>query len=217
MLATIALPDLLTRFRSLHPRAQVAAAVCNPERIEAALLGAKFELGFNTRQPKSEKILWESFRREPMVFVASPMHPLAQQSRVSVTELMGQPILTRGDSVKPGIGNAVIEKLRRLGFRFNVDMQFNSSTLVRAVVERNTSVGLMFLDNVLEGVGKGNLKILTGHGLKLQGRSYMLWRRDRELSPTAQEFLKLARQAGKKGKGQRLIKRFEVSAPGVRN
>lgn len=64
---------------------------------------------------------------------------------------------------------------------------------MKAAVRQRLGIGLAFADVVKPEARRGEFKILKGHGLKLEGEAVLVYRKDRELSPVAQQFLALAR------------------------
>jgi DNA-binding transcriptional LysR family regulator len=198
MLSTIVLPDLLARFQKSHDEEEIELMTRRPKRVEALVLCARAEIGFNTHKPLSGKLQWQCFRREKLVFFAAPSHRLAKLRRVTVAKLQAERIITRANVLKLAEMNPALKQLAENGSNLKIAPRFNSPVAMKAAVARKMGIGLAFADTVRDEVRNGEFKILRGHGLKLEGMSYILLRKDRDLSPLARDFLKLARRARKR-------------------
>jgi DNA-binding transcriptional LysR family regulator len=64
---------------------------------------------------------------------------------------------------------------------------------VKAAVRQGMGVGMGFEDTIKAEVKAGELKILRVCGLQLETSSFIVYSKQRPLSPLAQEFLELLR------------------------
>ena len=62
----------------------------------------------------------------------------------------------------------------------------------RAVLQR-LGLGFLYYDAVRDAVDRGSFKIINIRGLELLGQTYIIYHKERPLSPNAEEFLKLLR------------------------
>ena len=77
-------------------------------------------------------------------------------------------------------------------------MRCESPDAVKMAVKKKMGVGILFKNVVEADVRRGDFKIIKIPGLNLIGESYIIYPKDRPLSPNAQEFLALLRQSRRK-------------------
>ncbi len=77
-------------------------------------------------------------------------------------------------------------------------MRCESPDAVKMAVKKKMGVGILFKSVVEADVRRGDFKIIKMPGLNLIGKSYIIYHKDRPLSPNAQEFLALLRQSRRK-------------------
>lgn len=132
-----------------------------------------------------------------MLFVARN-HRFAKRGRITVTELTKEPLIVRAPVGGSGMTSRLLKDLGQEGVHFKSGARFDAPFPVKAAVKQKMGVGLSFLDSVRTEVENGELKILRGHGLKLEGQTYIVYRKDKPLSSLAQEFLGLLRRAARR-------------------
>ena len=67
--------------------------------------------------------------------------------------------------------------------------------LIREGVAKNIGVGIAYTDNLRSDVGHGRFVVLKGSDFHFTTLSRIVYSKNRELSPLAQKFLNLLRQA----------------------
>ncbi len=90
-------------------------------------------------------------------------------------------------------GNA--EKiLKALGHKPNIAMRCDAPDAVKQAVRNEMSVGILSYDSVKHDLQRGEFKMLSVPGLKLEGKSFIIYRKDRPLSANAKGFLTLLKE-----------------------
>ncbi len=197
--STIVLPALIARFQRLHPNAQIELRTRHPRRIESLVKSSSVEIAVTTHVVRTPELICEPFRRENVVLFVAPGHRLARRRRVTVDELIEEPLILRGAIGGSDTSSGILKNLRQQGLQFKIGARFDVPFAVKAAVKQKMGVGLSFLDSIRRDVETGEFKVLTGHGLKLEGHTYITYRKDKPLSRLAQEFLVLLRRARLKG------------------
>lgn len=197
------LPALLGQFKKAKPGVEIEFRSRSAEGFEKTVLKSLVEISMGTRQPDSVRLQAEAYRKVGLVLFAAPNHPLARKPRVSVSDLLSHSWLVRSSRTHPGTSSVLLKRLSDDGLDIRVGCRCDSSDAVKAAVRQRLGIGLAFEDVVKAEAHRGEFKILKGHGLKLEGEAVLVYRKDRELSPAAQEFLALAR-GGRDSNGQRV-------------
>lgn len=201
--SALLLPALLARFKRLHPYADLELRTCNPEHLESLLIANSIAIGVTICAVKSPVLACEPLRREKIVMFVPADHRLTKKAHPPLTEIMSEPLIIRGVKGSFSATELVLSRLRQNGLRFKIGMRCEGPSEVKAAVRHRMGIGLAFEDTVKVEVKAGTFKILNVRGLKMAGQSYIVYRKDRPLSPLAQKFLELLRHARRKSQGSK--------------
>ena len=97
----------------------------------------------------------------------------------------------------------------RAGVKLNVLMRCEWPDAVKAAVRDGEAVGILYRNNVERGVSAGQFKIVDVIGVNLSVISYILYSRQKTLSQTAQEFLRLLRGAANSSTTRPLLRKTQ--------
>lgn len=78
--------------------------------------------------------------------------------------------------------------------RANIAMNCESIEGVKRAVRDGVGVGLLYRDNVAEELGRGEMKLIKFTDVDMRNDSYIIYRVDKRLSPSAEMFLNLLRR-----------------------
>ncbi len=185
------LPSLLARFKKTHPRAEIEFRTTNPDRLERLLLSSGAEIGVSTHVPRSPELCWEPLRRQKLVLFVSPSHRLAKKRRVTISDILATPLIIRSNKERRGTTEGLLKHWADHGLEFKVGMRCEVPASVKEAVKRNMGVGIVFEDVVKAEAKHGEFKILKGHGLKLEGETFIFYHKTKPLSSIARKFLEL--------------------------
>jgi hypothetical protein len=106
--------------------------------------------------PKSTRTIAAlNWREEPMVFVSSPQHPLAQQEAIRVENLQGVNMVGFDQGLK--IRRAIDRALGAHGVQVNLVMAFDNIETLKRAIEINAGVSLLPEPTVVREVQLGSL------------------------------------------------------------
>jgi DNA-binding transcriptional LysR family regulator len=188
------LPQLIARFRRTHRRVEVDHKVASPSDIERLILKGQAEIGLTTDYPKSPHIAVEPYRKEKLLLLVSATHRLAAKTAISLRELQRVPLIIP----EPGGGGTIEKDLRTLeerGLRFDIAVRCEAPSSAREAIARKIGLGLVYKDVAKDDVQRGAFKALHARGFKLEGQSYIVYRRDGVISKHAGEFVELMRRS----------------------
>src|SRR5258707_3038818 len=103
-LGTYLLPALVASFHTRYPKVSLNLQVGNTQEIVKGVLDSRFALGFVEGRIRDEAIEAKEFRRDRIVAVVAPQHPLAKANARSVQALADSPAILR----EPGSGTREI-------------------------------------------------------------------------------------------------------------
>ncbi|TWT88279.1 HTH-type transcriptional activator CmpR [Pseudobythopirellula maris] len=186
----------LRAFLSQHPKADVRVEYVHPERVYEAVETEQADLGLVSYPVASKRIETLPWREERLVLVVDPAHPLAERSRsggglatVSINDLEGERLIASQQGLQ--IREEVDSLFARHKVGVEVAMEFDNIELMKRAIEIGAGVGLLPEPTVTPEVAAGTLVKLSLEGEQLARPLGILYRRDRELSETAQRFIKL--------------------------
>lgn len=184
------IPSLLARFKESHPRTQITFRTKSSWEVEQLVLQSLVEIGIITNPSNSRLLQLLPCREENIVLVVSARHPLAKKFELNMAEVAQGPLIIR----KRGLGRPsdVLRKIESQGFRTNVLMECESGQAIKIAVMKGMGIGILYRDPVESEIEAGSLKTLKVAGLKrINGKSFIVYRKGRPLSQNALDFLAL--------------------------
>lgn len=185
------LPELIGRYRLLHPEVQVILSIGDTGQIVEKVLKGELEVGMVGAANEDERLAFTPMMDDQVVLAAWPGHPMAGR-RITITELTRTPMVLR----EPGSGTrqALAMALRKAGLELKdleVAAQMGSTVAVLMAVRAQVGVGLLSRRAVEDDLAAGRVVLLDVEGLDITRQFHLVTRRRRTHSPAAQAFLAL--------------------------
>src|SRR5258708_17376203 len=186
-LGTSLLPALVASFHTRYPKVSLNLQVGNTQEIVKGALDSRFALGFVEGRIRDEAIEAKEFRRDRIVAVVAPQHPLAKANARSVQALADSPAILR----EPGSGTReIVERaFARHRVTLRCGLQISSSEALKQTAMDGGGVGWISQLCVVEEPRPGRLVALTTPRLSLERPPYSLQLRGRHLNRSAVTFL----------------------------
>lgn len=181
------LPPLVSDFYVRHPKVQISLDVRNTEEVVAGVRDSRFAIGFVEGAVQDESIDAREFRRDRLVAVAAPQHPLASVRRPAVRTLAETPAIVR----EPGSGTREIvdSAFARHGLTLQHVLQISSSEALKQAALAGGAVGWLSELCVAQELRSGRLIEIPTPRLALSRPLYVLQLRGRQLSSSARAFM----------------------------
>ena len=193
------LPSLLVIFRKKHhPQIQLTLRTDNWRAIQRLILNSEVDIAVVSHALPSHSLTIETYREEPLEAFVAVSHPLARKQKLTLRDFERTPFVIRTATGLPGTTEKLLKEFKKRGFSFSISMRCESPDAVKMAVKKKMGVGILFKNVVEADVRRGDFKIIKMPGLNLIGESYIIYPKDRPLSPNAQEFLALLRQSRRK-------------------
>jgi len=185
------LPDLVGRFRLLHPEVRASLHIGDTSQIVGRVLSGELELGVVGAAADDERLACTPLMQDIISVAAWPGHPLAGKP-VSLSDLAQYPVVLR----EPGSGTMafVRQALKKAGVNLDdLEAAAQMSTTLAVIMAVRARVGLGFVSRraMSDGLEAGQLVELAVDGLDLRRKFYLVARRGRTHSPAAQAFTAL--------------------------
>jgi DNA-binding transcriptional LysR family regulator len=180
-------PRLLTAFSAGHPGIDVRLQVAsNREQLVALLHAGDVDLAVMGRPPREMAARAEPFAGHPLVFVASPRHPLAARISVPPSALGEHALIVREPDSGTRKAMEVFLQEHRVTPRITMEMSSNE-TIKQAVI---AGMGISFLSLHTLGleIRNGLLRVLEVEGTPIMKTWNVVHLMSRVLSPAAEAF-----------------------------
>lgn len=189
--------DFVQRFQQRYPKARVRLEYHHPQRIYELVSSDQVELGLVSYPKASRRIVVTPWRREPMVLVCAPQHPLAACSTVRFEQLQGLDMVGFVDQLQ--IRQSIDRALAAHHVEVNVVMEFDNIEMLKRAIEINDGISLLPAPTVAAEVRAGTLVALPLEGPPLYRPVGIIRRRGARLGKTARRFIAHLRRAAGDG------------------
>lgn len=194
--------ELIARFHRRHPGIQVRMDVTNREHLLQILEAGDRDLVLMGQPPDSGELEAVAFMDNPLVVIAAADHPLVGKRRITMKRLAREPFVLRESG--SGTRMALERLLARKGIHLEVQMEMNSNEAIKQAVIAGLGLGIVSLHTVRMELETGRLQVLEVAGFPIRRKWYLVHRKDRCLSPAAEEFkrylLEYAEREGREGR-----------------
>jgi DNA-binding transcriptional LysR family regulator len=185
------LPQVFAQFRRQYPRVVLSVERADRLRTLDSVVNREVDFGVVSLPARDPRLTVEPIHRDELALVTPKGHPLAGRGTVRMQELAKVPLLL------PTHGRRR-EQLDEL-FRVNdlsprVAMEVESSEMLKRYITAGLGLGFLPRTNVAEEERSGALHLLAIEGVRLARDLALVFRKDRQLSRAAQEFLEIAKQ-----------------------
>src|SRR5262245_4230074 len=188
------LPRTLATFRRLRPTVRVCVSVSDTDAVLREVEQGKAHLGLVGGRGGSPHLAFRRFACDELVLVVPRGHPWWRKKRVTVEELVAQPLIQRERG--SGSRRCLERSLERVGITesgLNVVLELGSSEAIKEAVLEGLGVAVLSRRVVQKEVRAGQFKALTVDGLTLDRDIFIVQDGRRALPASAQLFLDLVK------------------------
>ncbi|HXG51771.1 MAG TPA: LysR family transcriptional regulator [candidate division Zixibacteria bacterium] len=193
------LPSILAAFRRKHPTVLPTLRTDVSHEIEKMVLNSDLDIALITAPSGVDSLVYMPFRREEYVIVASAGHPVAKKGRFTLADLNRAAfVIRRRIKGRMTRTEELLRDIEKRGIKVNIAMYCDTSEAVKGAVKNGAGLGIVHRDMVRPEIKRGELKVIKVRELEGLIKSYIVYRKDRPLSPDAQAFLDFLRQRASK-------------------
>ena len=186
------LPDLLAAFQEKHPHLQVRAAVTDSQHVLQQVEAGHVHLGLIGGKKDSPHLEFRCFATDALVLIVAPKHPWAGRKRVTLAQLLEQPVILReaGSGSRWCLEQALAKAGKSL-YDLSVTLELGSNETIKEAVLRGMGAAILSSRTVQKELDAGKLHALQITGLDLTREMYVTWDKRRVLPIPAKLFLDL--------------------------
>ncbi len=182
------LPEILRTFRQTHPWVQYTLESNDSPTMEQHILNAEVEIALINHPSYSDQIVYEPYKEMEIVAFALAKSPFIGK-KITLEELFQMPLVVRRRS-------STLRELLRQGYKPNIAVQCDVSEAVKAAVQRELGVGILYRETVEPDLKNRNLKTLHVPDLEnIRTQSYIIYNKSKPLSAIGRDFLHALRES----------------------
>lgn len=179
-------PTLLGTFHERFPDITVSLDVTNRETLLEQLELNEVDLVVMGQPPKEMDLEAGAFMENPLVVIAPPDHPLADEKNIPMSRMEDEIFLTRERG--SGTRSAIERFFEQHGVHLTTGMEIASNEAIKQSVQAGLGLGLLSRDTLDMELALNKLVILDVEDFPIVRYWYVMHRKGKRLSPVAQAF-----------------------------
>jgi LysR family transcriptional regulator, transcriptional activator of the cysJI operon len=181
------LPPYLKKFLRAYPTVNVHVEYRRSNQVYEDVLSNVVDLGLVAYPSKDGKLEIVPLRKDVLVLICHPQHPLAKGKTVRLKEISGQKFI----GFEPDIPTrrAIDKILKDQDVNVNVVMEFDNIETVKRAVEIDAGVAVVPVGTVTQEVSKNTLVALALEDGQFFRPLAAIYKKNKVLSPAIKQFL----------------------------
>jgi len=181
------LPPYLKKFLKSFPTVNVHVEYRRANQVYEDVLGNVVDLGLVAYPVKDAKLELVPLRKDALVMICHPSHPLAKTKSVKLAKLNGQKFI----GFEPDIPTrkAIDKILKDNNVEVQTVMEFDNIETVKRAVEIEAGISIVPQGTITQEVSKQTLSELKIEGLDLYRPLAAIYKKNKVLSPAMKQFL----------------------------
>ena len=183
---TYFIPALLSEFLKEHEGIELVLNVGNRRNLIEWLNNSEVDIAIMGRPPSEMSTRSEPFAANPLVFVASPKHPLAGERGLRAEDLRQQSFIVREQG--SGTRSAMEAFFNQARFQPHLTMELQSNDAIKQAVKANLGVSFLSQHTIALELQTEQLCILDVNGAPMVRAWNVVHMLSKMLSPAAEAF-----------------------------
>ena len=187
------LPPYLKKFLKTYPTVNVHVEYRRANQVYEDVMGNVVDLGLVAYPTKDQKLEIFPLRKDPLVLISHPQHPLANSKAIKLKALSGQKFIV----FEPDIPTR--KAIDRILKENNVDvqhvMEFDNIETVKRAVEIDAGVAIVPQGTVLQEVAKQTLAQVSLDDGDFFRPLAAIYKKNKVLSPAMKQFLAILKDS----------------------
>lgn len=181
------LPPYLKKFLKLFPTVNVHVEYRRANQVYEDVLGNVVDLGLVAYPTRDAKLEIIPLRKDTLVLICHPHHPLAKSRSVKLSQLAGQKFI----SFEPDIPTrkAIDKVMKDHGVEVETVMEFDNIETVKRAVEIEAGISIVPRGTITQEVAKQTLAEVKIDGHEIYRPLAAIYKKNKILSPAMKQFL----------------------------
>ncbi len=187
------LPAYLKKFLKAHPTVNVHVEYRRANQVTEDVLGNVVDMGMIAYPARDAKLEIIPLKKEPMVMICHPQHPLARHDSIKLKALNGLKFV--GFEADIPTRKALDKILRDFGVSVDYVMQFDNVETVKRAVEIDCGVAIVPLATIRQEVSNQTLAAVKLEDGDFHRPIAIVYKKSRVLSPAMKKFVTLLKES----------------------
>lgn len=192
------LPPYIKKFLKEFPTVNVHVEYRRSNQVYEDVLGNVVDLGLVAYPQRDPKLEIVPLRKDRLVLVTHPDHPLARKTTVKLSEIAGHKFISFASDIPTR--KAIDRILRDDLIEVQHVMEFDNIETVKRAVEIDAGIAIIPLGTILQEISKSTLAALEIEGGEFFRPLAAIYKKNRVLSPAIKQFLSILKEDSKPGK-----------------
>src|SRR5688572_5990411 len=181
------LPPYLKKFLKSYPTVNVHVEYRRSNQVYEDILGNADDLGLVAYPVKDPKLEIVPLRKDKLVLICHPKHPLARNDNVSLKDLAGQKFV----AFEPDIPTrkAIDKAFKDGGVEVQTAMEFDNIETVKRAVEIDAGISIVPASTIGQEVAKHTLEAVELESGSLARPLAVIYKKNKVLSPAMKQFI----------------------------
>jgi LysR family transcriptional regulator, transcriptional activator of the cysJI operon len=181
------LPPYLKKFLKAYPTVNVHVEYRRSNQVYEDVLSNIVDLGLVAYPSKDAKLEVVPLRKDMLVLITHPQHPLTKNKTVRLRDLSGQKFI----GFEPDIPTrrAIDKILKDENVNVNVVMEFDNIETVKRAVEIDAGLAIVPVGTVTQEVSKSTLAAITIEDAQFYRPLAAIYKKNKVLSPAIKQFI----------------------------
>ena len=179
-------PQLLATFSRRFPTVTVSLNVTNRHALLQQLVNNEMDMAIMGQPPDGLDLVAESFMENLLVVIAPINHDLTREKGIHLKRLEQETFLIREEG--SGTRIAMTRIFEDHGVKLQMGMEMSSTEAIKQAVQAGLGLGVVSLHTVELELEANRLKVLDVKDFPLRRHWYIVHRKDKRLSTSAQAF-----------------------------
>lgn len=186
------LPPYIKRYLKSFPTVNVHVEYRRSNQVYEDVLGNVVDIGLVAYPVRDSKIETVPLRKEPMVLICHPQHPLARSRAVKCGALAGQRFIAFEADIPTR--KAIDKALREQGVQVMPVMEFDNVETVKRAVEIDAGIAIVPQSTVTQEVQKQTLVSIPIDGVDLHRPIAAIHKKHKVLSTAMKQFVAMLKE-----------------------
>jgi DNA-binding transcriptional LysR family regulator len=181
------LPPYIKRFLKAYPTVNVHVEYRRPDQVYGDVLGNVVDLGMVAYPSKDAKLEIIQIRKDPLVIICHPAHPLARHKGSRLKAISGMRFVSFARDIPTR--KAVDKILKEHGVSVQSVMEFDNIETVKRAVEIDSGISIVPLETVRQEVANQSLAAIKIEDGDFHRILAVVHKKDKVLSPAIRQFI----------------------------
>jgi len=189
------LPPILHSFKERYSGIDIVLAISDTRGVIKMVMSNEVEVGAVGAKEEEEKLVFTKLATDRLVLITPHDSKWFKQDTIVLDELKAVPFILRENG--SGTRTIAMQKLKEMGIgeeELNIVMELGSTTAVKKAVECGSGVSFVSERAVETEIKLNLLKKVRVQGLKLDRDFFIVYKRQKTLSPAASAFLQFLQE-----------------------